>query len=162
VLLSWATYELTQNPEWQQKLLDALREHDAKHQKQSNVLDETSDNYDAYDEIAHLPMIQAFLHETLRLHPSVATDSRDALNDDVLPDGQFIQAGTNVQYAPYIFGRSTKLWGADALEFKPERWLDPTTRTSIKEVSQYKFITFNAGPRLCLGKRMSYKCRVEC
>jgi hypothetical protein len=44
-----------------------------------------------------------------------------------------------------VFGRSQTLWGEDALEFKPTRWLDPTTHTGIMQVSPYKFITFNAG-----------------
>lgn len=48
------------------------------------------------------------------------------------------------------FGRSQKLWGADAEQFKPERWL------SMSEApSQYKFIAFNAGFRLCLGKSVA-------
>jgi hypothetical protein len=39
-------------------------------------------------------------------------------------------------------GRLEKLWGSDALVYKPERF--------IKEPSpsQYKFLAFNGGPRL--------------
>jgi cytochrome P450 len=157
VLLSWATYELTQHPEWEEKLLDAIRQQDAKHQKHRNELDESNDNFDEYDEISHIPILQAFLHECLRLHPSVPMDNKEAVKDDTLPDGSFIAAGTLVGYSPYMYGRSKRLWGADADEFKPERWLDATSRTGLKEVSQFKFLTFNAGPRLCLGKGMCCK-----
>ena len=56
-----------------------------------------------------------------------------------------VAAGTMIDYWPYVFGRSTALWGEDALEFKPTRWLDPTSHTGTMQVSPYKFITFNAG-----------------
>ena len=46
-----------------------------------------------------------------------------------------------------LFGRSQALWGPDAEQFKPERWLQMS-----EAPSQYKFIAFNAGYRLCLGK----------
>ena len=45
-------------------------------------------------------------------------------------------------------GRDKRLWGADALEFKPERFLN-------KRADVYKYTTFNAGPRLCLGKPLA-------
>ena len=39
-------------------------------------------------------------------------------------------------------GRMESLWGNDAHEFRPERFLDEP------QPSQYKFIAFNAGPRI--------------
>lgn len=47
------------------------------------------------------------------------------------------------------------MWGPDCDEFKPDRWLDSSTRTGLINVSQYKFIQFNAGPRVCLGKSVA-------
>ena len=51
--------------------------------------------------------------------------------------------------------RREDLWGKDALEFKPERWLDPK---SLKQISSdpFKFIPFSAGPRICLGQNFAY------
>jgi cytochrome P450 len=40
------------------------------------------------------------------------------------------------------------------LEFKPERWI--SDRGQIIKVPSYKFIAFNAGPRSCIGKDMSF------
>ena len=37
--------------------------------------------------------------------------------------------------------------------FKPERWLDSTHQ--FVPQSPYKFIQFNAGPRLCLGRSVA-------
>jgi hypothetical protein len=75
-----------------------------------------------------------------------------------------------------VYGRSADLWGADVLEFKPERWLAPSAglesptlgplsgtgehklefdeNTLLKKHSQYKFTAFNGGPRLCMGRGM--------
>jgi cytochrome P450 len=40
------------------------------------------------------------------------------------------------------------------LEFKPERWI--SDRGEIIQVPSYKFIAFNAGPRNCIGKDISF------
>ncbi|PKI67078.1 hypothetical protein CRG98_012499 [Punica granatum] len=51
-------------------------------------------------------------------------------------------------------GRMKNLWGEDAEDFKPERWL----RDGIfQPESPYKFAAFNAGPRICLGKDFAYR-----
>ena len=89
----------------------------------------------------------------LRLHPSVPVDIKFAVKDDTLPDGTFIPKGSTVIYSPYAMGRSKEIWGADALEFKPERFL--SGEGSNVEPSQYKYTTFNAGYRLCLGKPLA-------
>jgi cytochrome P450 len=47
-------------------------------------------------------------------------------------------------------GRLPELWGEDATLFRPERFLEEPNP------SQFKFISFNAGPRLCLGMNMAY------
>lgn len=41
-------------------------------------------------------------------------------------------------YAPYVMGRRTELWGADAAQWRPRRWL-----SMDKEPSQFKFTAFN-------------------
>ncbi|KAH0682141.1 hypothetical protein KY289_019893 [Solanum tuberosum] len=46
------------------------------------------------------------------------------------------------------------VWGKDALEFKPERWI--SERGTVKHEPSYKFFSFNAGPRICLGKEVAF------
>lgn len=59
---------------------------------------------------------------------------------DVLPDGTVVPAGAQVVYSPYVVNRLAGVWGADALAFRPERWLEMD-----KAPSPYAYLTFNAG-----------------
>lgn len=45
-------------------------------------------------------------------------------------------------------------WGEDCLEFKPERWISEDGK--FVNHDQYRFVAFNAGPRICLGKDLAY------
>ena len=65
---------------------------------------------------------------------------------NLLPDGTFVPAGAGVSWLPIYMGCSTEIWGPDALEFKPERFLHQ------KEPSMFQYMVLNAGYRLCLGK----------
>nr|GFD26731.1 cytochrome P450 86A8 [Tanacetum cinerariifolium] len=46
-------------------------------------------------------------------------------------------------------------WGEDCLEYRPERWLSPDGTKFVRHDS-YRFVAFNAGPRICLGKDLAY------
>ncbi|KAG0375273.1 hypothetical protein BGX24_009326 [Mortierella sp. AD032] len=122
-----------------------------------------------------LPYVKAVLHETLRLHPPVSKNVKQAVDDDILPDGTRIYKGEFIGYSSWCMGRNKAVWGIDAELFVPERWLvssddsppgviasAPLTINSatgrqispfgkFKPESQFKFNSFNAGPRLCLG-----------
>ena len=46
-------------------------------------------------------------------------------------------------------------WGEDCLEFRPERWMSSDGNKFVMHDS-YRFVAFNAGPRICLGKDLAY------
>ncbi|KAF7803265.1 alkane hydroxylase MAH1-like [Senna tora] len=101
---------------------------------------------------------KVYLHgaicEALRLYPPIPFERKQAINDDVLPSGHEAKAKTIILYSFYTMGRDEDIWGKDCLEFKPERWI--SERGNIVHVPSYKFISFNAGPRTCLGKDLSF------
>ena len=136
--LSWGFYELTKRPEVVQRII----------QEVATVCGDEDPDY-SYDNVSELRYTHAVVMEILRLHPSVPNDHKYAVCDDVLPDGTFIPAGAAVAWLPLAMGRDKNIWGEDALEFKPERFLD------AKEPSMYKYPVFNAGPRTCLGKPLA-------
>ncbi|KAM3242666.1 hypothetical protein ACQJBY_054965 [Aegilops geniculata] len=108
-----------------------------------------------FEELDRLVYLKAALSETLRLYPSVPEDSKHVVADDYLPDGTFVPAGSSVTYSIYSAGRMKGVWGEDCLEFRPERWLS-ADGTKFEQHDSYKFVAFNAGPRVCLGKDLAY------
>ncbi|PWA39211.1 cytochrome P450 [Artemisia annua] len=85
----------------------------------------------------------------------VSKDGRVAETDDILPDGYELKKGDGVYYISYAMGRMSHIWGDDAEDFKPERWLNDNG--VFQPESPFKFIAFHAGPRICLGRDFSYR-----
>ncbi|KAM0848479.1 hypothetical protein ACQ4PT_054351 [Festuca glaucescens] len=109
----------------------------------------------AFEELDRLVYLKAALSETLRLYPSVPEDSKHVVADDILPDGTFVPAGSSITYSIYSAGRMKAVWGEDCLEFRPERWLS-ADGARFEPHDSYRFVAFNAGPRICLGKDLAY------
>lgn len=67
------------------------------------------------------------------------------LSDDQMPDGFCVRKGDTVAYQPYAMGRMRFIWGDDAEEFKPERWIDDNG--SFKQESPFKFTAFQVSTK---------------
>ncbi|KAF8942154.1 hypothetical protein BGZ52_012805 [Haplosporangium bisporale] len=46
-------------------------------------------------------------------------------------------------------GRDEQIWGSDAKEYNPERWM------TGEKPSSSKFVAFHLGPRTCLGQQFA-------
>ena len=80
-----------------------------------------------YRETNHkaMPYLAACIKETFRIHPAVTISlPRHVPAGGAYICGQFFPAGTRVGVSPYVVGRDTKLFGEDADEFRPERWIE--------------------------------------
>ncbi|KAG2125568.1 cytochrome P450 [Suillus cothurnatus] len=149
----WALIELSRHPDVQTRLREELLAFGP---------DPT------YDQLkANLPYLDAVVHEILRLHPSVPEFSRRAREDDVIPlsepvrtesgemtDSISIAKGSLMVISIRAINRSLAIWGPDAKEFKPDRWLtEDGISGKAKEVQGHRhLLTFVDGPRTCLGK----------
>ncbi|KAF5599556.1 cytochrome P450 monooxygenase [Fusarium pseudoanthophilum] len=78
-----------------------------------------------YSTARSLPYLDAVIRESLRMHPSVAMPLERYVPDTglTLPDGSLVPPGVDVGLNPCIIGRNEGVWGQDADEFRPERWL---------------------------------------
>lgn len=52
-----------------------------------------------------------------------------------------------------MIGADEELWGPDAAEFDPDRFLDERKKYIL--ANPFIFVPFNAGPRICLGQQVS-------
>ncbi len=96
--------------------------------------------------VCELPYCNAVLNESMRLTPSAVGALRHLKVDKQFGD-YLIPAGTNVLAGAYIIQRRKDIWGPDALEFKPERWLDDN---GFKP-GPFEFFPFGGGRRACIG-----------
>ncbi|CAJ0560404.1 unnamed protein product, partial [Mesorhabditis spiculigera] len=76
-----------------------------------------------YDKVQNLPFLNVVVKEVMRLEPTgTVAVTRIAQNDGVL-DNIKLAKGDCVQIDVRSLQRSTEIWGDDAMEFKPERWI---------------------------------------
>lgn len=103
--------------------------------------------------------MRAVLNETLRLFPPVPLNARESRSEAcVLPPSDptfptidprpfYMPPETIVMYLPLLTQRNTALWGEDADEFDPERWIDPARLKKFVS-NPTMFTPFSAGPRI--------------
>ncbi|KAL8192779.1 hypothetical protein R6Q57_027227 [Mikania cordata] len=149
--LTWFFYMLCKHPLIQKKIAEEVKTA-TKADDDTSVDDFGLKLTDAALEKMHY--LHAALSETLRLYPAVPLDGKSAVKDDVLPDRLKIKKGDGVAYIAYPMGRMTYIWGDDAEEFRPERWLNNGV---FQPESSFKFTAFQGGPRICLGKEFAYR-----
>lgn len=150
---------LSINPDVQTRLRNEIREA----QKDGQL---------SYDQLVSLPYLDAVCRETLRVHPPVNFAAiRTARKDMILPlskpvigsNGQelvevMVPNGTNIILS--ILGSNTNpdIWGDDANEWKPERWLSPLPKT-VSDAHMpgiySHLMTFLGGGRACIGFKFS-------
>lgn len=104
-----------------------------------------------------MPYLNGVCNEVLRLFPTIPVSARVAIRDTTVA-GHFIPNGTMMFVVPWAINRNPDLWGPDAEEFVPERWIDKETGRATMNGgadSNYSFLTFLHGPRSCIGERFA-------
>lgn len=142
--LTWFFWLLSSHPETEKNILMEIKE---------------KSEAPVYEEVKDMIYTHASLCESMRLYPPVPVDTKEAVADDVLPEGTVVKKGDRIAYHPYAMGRIEEVWGSDWKEFRPERWLQEEEvggNWKFMARDTYTYPVFQAGPRICLGKEMAF------
>jgi cytochrome P450 len=144
--VAWCIYLLGENPIIQEQLRAEIRAHlpsprgPAGERLTAAMIDP-------------LALLNGVTNETLRLYPTIPVTTRKAVRDTRVGPHE-VPAGTTVFISPWAINRSTSIWGEDAEEFIPQRWIDkngrPSKTAGLK--NNYSIMTFLHGPRACIGQ----------
>jgi cytochrome P450 len=121
-----------------------------------------------------LPWLDAVVRETLRLDAPVPGINRSAVKSEMLPlsrpyvdqDGVLhesiaISEGDSLWIPLMVVNRSVELWGPDAKEWKPERWIDGSGHDGVPEAVKIipgvysNTMSFFGGIHSCIGFRFA-------
>ncbi|TDL23929.1 cytochrome P450 [Rickenella mellea] len=153
--LNFTLLELARRPDIQKKLRDEALQYQGPF---------------SYDGISKLNFLDAVAKEGLRLHAPLIQTERVAMKDDILPlttpikttNGKIlrsfrVQKGQVFRIAYLAMQTNPNVWGEDAAEFKPERWLIPGAMPPRNELPRgwSNLVAFSDGPRICIGYRLA-------
>ncbi|OBZ67576.1 hypothetical protein A0H81_12405 [Grifola frondosa] len=153
-------------------ILQLLAEHsDVQNRVRKEILEASNGGDLPYDELIELPYLDAVCRETLRLRAPATFVFRETRKDIVMPllepirgvDGSIINEipvpkNTGIVVGVLASNCNKAVWGDDALEWKPERWLSPLPET-VSEAHipgvYSNLMTFLGGGRACIGFKFS-------
>ncbi|KAF5354945.1 hypothetical protein D9756_005644 [Leucocoprinus leucothites] len=148
-LLTFSLYMLIEHPDIEKRL-------------RKEILDKVGyERTPTSEDIREMRYLKAFLNEVLRLYATVPLNTRTAMKPVILPPPAgsntplYFPANSRTIYSVFLMHRRTDLWGPDALEFDPDRFLDERVRKYLVP-NPFIFCPFNAGPRICLGQQFAY------
>lgn len=145
-LLSNLFFMLARRPEVYDKLAAEIR-----------AVAPTAHQAPRLEDLRSMKYLRACINESLRLHPPIPRNSREALRDTILPVGGgpdgtapvLVPKGAQVGYQVFSIHRRKDVYGEDAEDFVPERWIDRNLRPG------WAFLPFNGGPRICIGQQFA-------
>ncbi|KAJ6492258.1 cytochrome P450, partial [Mycena sanguinolenta] len=111
-----------------------------------------------------MPLLNAFIKESLRFYPAEPLTERMAIQDTVMPLSESIttvtgerisqitiRKGQIVTVAIASYQRHESRWGENPYEFRPARWLEGTVSKGNAIGPYSNLLTFLGGPHTCLG-----------
>ncbi|XP_031228736.1 1,25-dihydroxyvitamin D(3) 24-hydroxylase, mitochondrial [Mastomys coucha] len=134
--LMWILYNLSRNPQVQQRLLREI---------QSVLPDNQTPRA---EDVRNMPYLKACLKESMRLTPSVPFTTR-TLDKPTVLDGYTLPKGTVLTLNTQVLGSSEDNF-EDASKFRPERWLQKE-----RKINPFAHLPFGIGKRMCIGRRLA-------
>lgn len=139
----WTMFEIGRRPEMQARLRDEVRAYiPSLHGNPITLLSKT---------IESMPYLNAICSEVLRFHAFLPLGMRVASTDSQILDTP-VPKGTIVEFCAHATNHDKSLWGPDADQFNPERWMAPKQSKSGGSNSNFALMTFSAGPKNCIGQ----------
>ncbi|KAJ2993107.1 hypothetical protein NUW58_g1945 [Xylaria curta] len=151
-LLCWVVYALAREPTVFERL-----------QKEVLLVMGTDSNVTPSEsDLMGMSYLEDVIHECLRLFPAVPINGRMCNTTTTLPTGGgwsgeepvLVPKGALICFSTFGCHRSTKYYGEDAMNFRPERWREVDVKTRTHD---YTFHPFIGGPRKCLGESFALK-----
>ncbi|KAF2016963.1 cytochrome P450 [Aaosphaeria arxii CBS 175.79] len=142
-LLSFVFYQLCRHPEAYQK---AQREVDEAVGKRAIKV----------EDLNKLPYLNAVLRETLRVNATIPLFTVEAFEDTLLAGKYPVKAGETIVNLLAKSQLDPKVFGEDALEFKPERMLDEPFK-KLNEDFPNCWKPFGNGMRGCIGRPFAWQ-----
>lgn len=149
--LTWASHLLSKHPDIQDRLRSEIQQYIPNPQILSDP------NFDVAGLLEGMPYLNGVCNEVLRLYPTIPVTARLSIRDTTIAS-VFIPKGTMMFVVPWAINRNPQLWGDNAEDFVPTRWIDKATGRATMNGgadSNYAFLTFLHGPRSCIGERFA-------
>jgi len=146
--LEWTMSELLRHPH----VLKKLQEEIESTVKKPGKVNES--------DVGRMKFLQCVVKETLRLHPPVPLAIPHESVETATVCGYNIPKRTTVMVNVWVIGRDPNVWGEDALDFKPERFMHELDgHDNIMDLvtgqSDFRMLPFSAGRRGCPGATMA-------
>lgn len=107
-----------------------------------------------YDSATNLSYTQAAIKEAQRLYPVIGMSlSRKVPTTGLSVHGRYFPPGTTVGCNPVSLHRNTSIFGPDAGEFNPDRWLQDDIEAR-RAMERYN-LTWGGGSRTCPGRHLA-------
>lgn len=139
--LTWTSYFLSQHPKIEAKFFAEVDE----------VL---GGRVPSADDLPRLNYSEMVLAESMRLYPPTWIFIRMTFQEDYLPSGFTIPAGSKLYLCPYVMHRHPEYF-PNPEQFDPERF----TETAKKKRPKFSYFPFGGGSRVCIGEHFA---KMEC
>lgn len=138
VSATWCLMLLAANPEWQERV-------------RAEVSEICKGKIPDADMVQKMKLLAMVINESLRLYPPVAIISREALRDLKIQDIH-IPKGVSVWTLALTLHTDPQVWGEDAYQFNPERFVNGVNGACK---FPHLYMPFGVGPRVCLGQNLA-------
>ncbi|CAG8950809.1 hypothetical protein HYFRA_00003025 [Hymenoscyphus fraxineus] len=146
IIVTYVVWELTQNPEWTDRLHHELSKLSVENKLGGNSLSPPA--------VGKLPILNAVVMETHRVYSSNPGPwpRINLTRGPQLGERYYIPAGTTVGASSYALHRNEKIF-PQPNHWHPRRWLDADAR-QLSDMNRW-FWAFGSGPCKCLGSHFA-------